>query len=500
LKSLEPDCNQIGQSDEVYVEIRYIGVRIFVQQGQQLVEQIITNRPPIPYGDDIKIEVTVHNTTNTALTGWSLEIYGMGLSGQTNGYNYVNPLPLEFVECDSGCGSQGFTQPRLRYNQLNINANSSWTSEIIIRARKSGELPAEYALFDNSANEQHRQTVTIDNLTVPVTNLDFYDTHSGLRAAIFWAMYNESSEGNSRSFDISAAPCLEPGWPATSRNILRVVYNEDMSNPACRDAAYLEVQTMVNGILGSERRSGSASAFGYFTRNFRSSLGNEPRINSSERFVYNSEYDQRLSNETGSNWLWLDFGCWPNNQSYRTILQQQSIEIVLNWLEDYLACTHTRWLTSATQPLYQNRLDYYEQVYASQNGVINLVLDSLTSCENLQNYVSCDPTDGAFSLLDANRGPDDVITVNVEGCNGMSGVTSSLSTPSGLNTAHTSLLLELGSPTYGGTGTEYVPNYDSILQPVVFFMRSRNGNYTVVVCDLVANVYQRAEESRHFPR
>jgi hypothetical protein len=352
-------------------------------------------------------------------------------------------------------------------------------------ARRSGRLPINYTLtftFADGSTEERTGTIA-DAVMVELTQLDFSSSVAttpggininGLQAMIFWAMYNETSEGNFHQAGPWVSPqCRGQGWGTSPQNVREVLYYPyARQNDSCQPLHVMEIQTMLNGILHNEHKG--QAAYSYFTDNFRGSLGNE----------FNPEKPNAYDSVTRIYKLWMNQSCWLSSngsyQSYANALTSENTDTISRWLAHYLGCYSTT--LNATKSAYFNALLAYwlplinntiqSTLIQCGNGILSL---------NSVAYAACDPTYGAFHVRAANiefaNGDVDVIETLVPFCAGTATTLISqfegatLPTSPGYLTTLETHLSEVQT---------YLPNRTTYLMPVVFFSRDLEFNYANV--------------------
>jgi len=328
----------------------------------------------------------------------------------------------------------------------------------------------------------------------PFTSLDFTGQHSGLKAVIFWAIFNESSSDNFDSgsfvdnFDLGNprftsflfnSPYCSPG-SVPGDNAAESPFQTSGGDWYIRhcpyDYRYMVAQTMFNGFLNYERRFGTNSAFEYAEQNFGGSIGN-------------TSYS-----------LWLISTCQVNSYgtSYAAARasssQSTAYANAIGWLTEYMTClanlSTSDYTPTRVQRAYQNTV--WPQINASVSDFYSLPTD---------------PTDGAFSALAANFG-NGSLGACVGGCTlqctgsviyefeASPGTFVCFATPAGsitqsqVNTAYNTHIQQI-SP--------YIPNYDSVSQPILRVERDLSTGAIVGYIWYTA-VYQQSADMSHVPR
>jgi hypothetical protein len=168
-------------------------------------------------------------------------------------------------------------------------------------------------------------TPTYTPTFAPTTGLDFNGIHSGLKAVMFWAIFNESSSDNFDSgspvdsFDLGASrfssflfqppycsPGTVPGDNAAESPFVTAA--GDWYIRHCPfDYRYMVAQTVINGFLNYERRVGINRVFEYATQNFAGSIGNSDYElwNSSDcrSNAFGATYGQARINSNPGDWV-----------------------------------------------------------------------------------------------------------------------------------------------------------------------------------------------------
>jgi hypothetical protein len=479
------------------VETRLVDANIVEVNDQPF----IPGELPIPYADKVKVEITLNNILEASIDSWELELYDIVSAGTSPSYDSVIPLELS-----QGEGSQGqYNGERLLLTGGTLDLYSADSSIAYFRARKSGTVTIDYQLTVVLNGNPIVIDGKLDVMRVALTKLDFGDEHSALKAMMFWAIFNETSEGNYMISNPDNQDCLGDGWETSGGDIMWVVFDAGSDN-RCKDAIYLEIEVLINGILERERKFGTNSVYSYFTDNFKGSLGNNPPLKSPSRFVYDENiHDPRLATETGSNKLWITApNCWLDGESYRVILETNDLQSITSWLESYLVCYAHQWDGQTGNLKAEHHLTFYNEIYG-ENGVIDdVIVGFWEKCSDPddQVYTECDPVNGAFSRMFANTGDDLVVSSPVTGCQGNNIQTALSNASTNTQSAFHMLMSKLGAPQYSGDPPEqYQPSYDAVLQPILFFSRNQESlNYEIQACIWVSNLYQRVQNPYHYPR
>jgi hypothetical protein len=495
---------------------------------------IVANELPIPYADTVNVTISITNVLSQSIDNWEFEIFGIATAGQSPSYGtpptYADILALEHAADVPG---SVFGNNRIRWVGGSLASGQSIPLQAALHARRSGMITTNYQ-FTYFVNGQSNVVMgsNLHVMSARLTNVDFAGEDANVKAAIFWAIFNETSEGNLVLHNPNALPCTQSGWQTNASGlpfteILHIVHEASSSDPRCQDLVYLETQTILNGIIRYERLS--AQLHTYFTENYAGSLGNNPPEDRTDIFYVG---DGPIDPDFGSNVLWMSKQCWPLENSlritdsvtpvsYRVVLESVLYndfrqQAVLSWLEQYLAC----FMMSnggASSARGEHQRAFFERVYNSPNAIIDSVIDDfVTRCESRQSSInatlSCDPSFGAVGLVKANY-PDDepgsdltiVYSEDVENCSGETPVTVLSSSSIDFITPLEAHLRVIGMPSLNGGNVpaeRYRPSYSSVLQPVVFLHRnlSINGNYSIVGCQWISVVHVRAQSPYNYPR
>lgn len=354
--------------------------------------------------------------------------------------------------------------------------------------------PPDPCLRGDAAGRNACEPPTATPTYIPSTGLDFTGQHSGLKAVIFWAIFNESSSDN---FDSgSAVDNFDLGNPRFSSFLFDSPYCSLGSVPGdngaespfqtswgdwyirhCpHDYRYMVAQTMFNGFLNYERRFGINRVFEYAEQNFAGSIGN-------------TSYD-----------LWLNPACQSNaygatyTQARSTSSQSTAYANAIGWLNEYMLCLAD--LSSSDYTPVRIKRAYESTVWPQ----INASASDFAS-------LPADPTDGAFSTLMANFG-NGSLGVCVGGCTlqctgaviyeyeASHGTYVCFATPtanitqSQVNTAYTTHTQQISS---------YIPNYNSVAQPL---LRIHRDEITGSILGYIwhSAVYQQSLNMVHVPR
>lgn len=338
----------------------------------------------------------------------------------------------------------------------------------------------------------------------PNTSLDFNGVHSGLKAVMFWAIFNESSSdnfdsghivdsdmGNPRFTSFLMSPPYysasnPPGDNLAEPGVVDTPYGDWYIRHGSFDYRYMAAQTIINGFLSYERRFGLGSVFEYARNNFGGSINNPN--------YYLWQIDLCKANQYGDSFE-AAFLQSNRNNSYSPII---------GWLIDYLDCVKD------LDPGYMvSRINRSLTTIAPQ---IQLAITDFYSSP-------WDPTDGAFGLLAANHGGATLVSC-VGGCQlqvlvdqeyqcagpivytyeataPMCFVTlAGLITQSDIDAAYQLHMSQLLNPVV------YTPDQDSILQPVLEIQRDNQSGEDQVVLGYrwISAVYQQSADRSHVPR
>ncbi|MCU0496867.1 MAG: hypothetical protein MUF87_05895, partial [Anaerolineae bacterium] len=481
--------------------------------GTATVQAYPLDTTPIPYADKIKITVRIDNNTTQPLRNWELQLFGVISAGQAS---YTNTEHLGFVERVNGLHNGS----RIRWTGVEIGAGQAITVSDYVEARHSGPILGNYTFTytDGNGIQQNIPNTLVTIFGADLDRIDFNGPDQGIKAAMFWAIFNETSEGRTLDYRPAGVGCQSRGWtiPSTNIDIFRVVHGDDANTLGCNSSLVMDVQTMINGVLNVERLQETYDTnklHTYFTTNYKGSLGNQPRPPQK----YEGELINGISypDEVNSNWLWMIPICWPPESNgtpltYREALLTQDDAKILSWLEHYANCNASMWSSDIDNLYSQSRLDFYNRVYADPDSIINTVIDqyeqNCLASYALASYTLCDPSEGSFQRKVANRlsGTDaEEISIVISNCTGDTPLTALLN--SQVNAKFYEFMWVIGSPHYTPTSTPspreiYYPVFDSILQPVIFFDRQRDAQYRVQSCRWISNVYQRVDNPYFYQR
>gem|GEM_PF-2107522 len=483
----------------------------------------------IPYADTLDVQVTITNLSDQRIVNGVLDIQNV-VSQQNPSYTDVIDHPLRVVYGGQCCGTDG-TQPRLQLANINLEIGESTSIHLALQARRTGRIEATYIFTSDTVSEPEIRTVEIIEF-VDTTRISFEDVDARLKVAIFWAIFNEASEGNFISYNSSNISCLQPGWTTSEGiEILDIVRFEDLNTTGCRSIEYLDAQTMINGILSYERSPGSDHPFFYFSSNFEASLGNHPREGGT------CYYDavERGTPLYGYCDIWVRTDLWPypadiglednsieyeGRVGYQTLVdserQDRNGDAILRWLEYYLNS-----YMNFVEPLndkQSSQRNFYERVYLDQDSIINHATQDLitycpqnppinladTSASDTVLYRLCDPTLGALQRKGGNvQGVTNPYNINIDGCLGDNDDTPlEIFANSEIN-FEIPLMQHLDRLENGDLSINvpsYAPDFNSILYPVIFFQRSRDSEYNINGCTWTNVIYQQDLVPYNYPR
>ncbi len=408
---------------------------------------------------------------------------------------------------------------------ISINAGETWEIEFSGHSKRSGERAIDVTLVSLA---QSITMTTQVSVTTELTNLDLSDYST----MIFWAIFNETSEGNEFLHDPeNYQNCFQQGWtPDGGAEILWTVHRDDpIASPRCRDLLYMDVQTMLNGILNYERANSnraSPGAYQYFTINYKGSLGNQPLRSSGS--YYRGEDDDPY---VGSNILWMEDQCWPLASDlgitgvpamtigYKAVLDPNQTIIplpedfdreaaVIEWLQRYLACYMESGVSIDARQEWQ--YNFFQQVYLDSEGAISNAIEDLSAhcpvseASNLDSYLNCDPTNGGFGRVSATGSDSRPITTPVDVCQGLTPA-EVLGSNVDFLTPFRQEMAAIGSPGYPGgvfPGNGYRPAYSTFILPVVHFDRDlrNSSSYSVLSCYWGTISYPQPATPYNYPR
>ena len=357
---------------------------------------------PIPHKYVIHFTITIYNDTSEAIESGQLRL-ALRPAGSS-----PDPDDSTAIHHSGGYTDLDPLYPvRISFNDnISIPFGESVTLEgggnegrgLLIRPTRSGNNSVNFRFTYGDLGQSYED---FTDLVVATTNLNFEGEDLGLKAAMFWAMFNENSEGNILLHDPeNFQSCFQQGWTVPyATSISWVIRRAEDSNsfPRCRNLLYMDAQTMLNGMLNYERNYRSAySPVGYFTENFKGSIGNQPSEDS--EMYYQGDVGDPYN---GSSVLWMDFAFWPLGSAfgitdihypegskfpadrigYRVVFDpNQTIaelpgdfdreKAVLRWLNMYLE----NWMANTpvdARDAWQR--SFYQDVYLNPTSVINTV-------------------------------------------------------------------------------------------------------------------------------
>jgi hypothetical protein len=480
---------------EVSFVVENVSEKMTIASGAPTPIPYAGNPTPIPYADMVKLNAVLTNNSQGIVTSWSLELRDVLYK---NTANYTDNQDLGYVGQLDGA----YNGVRIRWTGSQVDPGASVTVSEYIEGRHSGPLWASYVL---SYTDSTGQTVTSPNTPIEIfgadlDRIDFDGAQAGLKAAMFWVIYNETSEGKIENYAPSSVPCQSSGWRIDDeREIIRVIHKDD-APVECQESAYFDVQTMINGVLNVDRSlpgRDKQQYYTYFTTNFGGSLGNQPRSP-------NAWNGPNYPSEIGTNTLWMNWNCWPSYTgdpdpitllTYREALAIGTDDVVLYWLTYYANCMAEVWQNTSGE-LWTHRRAFYDRIYGNTNSVINTAIqDYQSQCFNSQNiddYTACDPTEGSVERKFASIDSGNVFTVFISNCQGDTPTQALANSDADVRLGEFMSLV--GSPEYGGIPGAYTPSASTILYPVVFFDRYENttdGTYPVIACYWMSYAYQR---------
>jgi len=336
-------------------------------------------------------------------------------------------------------------------------------------------------------------TPTYTPTFAPTTSLDFNGIHSGLKAVMFWAIFNESSSDN---FDSgSAVDDFDLGTPRFTSFLFQTPYCSPGTVPGDNgaelpyvttagdwyirhcpfDYRYMVAQTVINGFLNYERRVGINSVFECATQNFAGSIGN-------------SDYELWNSSDCQSNAFGATYGQARINSSPGT-----GYANAIGWLNEYMLCLAQ--LNSTDYTAVRVRRAYQNTIWPQVNAAVQDFYSSPT-----------DPTDGAFSALAANFGNGSLLAC-VGGCRlqctgpvvyqyeASPGTYACFATPPA---SITQADIAGAYQTHIQQISSYTPNYNSVAQPVLRLERDLSGVVNGYVW--LSPIYQQSLNTSHVPR
>jgi uncharacterized repeat protein (TIGR01451 family) len=469
----------------------------------------------IPYYDNVTVDIAFTNNTGVDINEWSLELFGIE-SPQSPSYEVQLPLELGSSSDSAGGGLYSDTEKRIRWS-ASVQQDQTITYSPILGARRSGIITTGYRLTSVTngiaiIEEGQLEIMTVASTRLPFANDGLTDEeeiiYNGMRAAIFWAIYNETSEGRYAEHNPNNLDCFRDGWDTgeTGQQITGVIHESDPDQDFCRGLIYNDVQAMINGILNSERdiALGGDEVYQYFTGNYRGSLGNKPTEESGLQFKV--PISAPLATENGSNAMWVIPECWPGGlegTSYREALETGDQQTIFVWLDHFTNCRAEQWEVAPNDDEYSTHLFAFYNTLMSSDGYITQGFNDF-----LQGVP--DSTQGAVERKGINyddNGETVVYEEEVANCTGDS--EQFLFDTLDFSTPFEHHMNEIGDPEFGHSPPPnyqgYIPANDSILQPVVWLKRVRIVNpeavtFDIASCSWTTTVYQRTESPFHYPR
>jgi hypothetical protein len=451
----------------------------------------------IPY-QQVALNLRIANNTETPLNNWTLKLLDFTSESSRSDYS-LTPKTFRLVSGQGFvcCGNeeyraqQTFTTPVAPNSDFVIGA-------IQVQARVSGLVPLNYEVSNNETNEKYTGTVWINVKFTRLLDIDQYERFQNVAAAIFWSIYNETSENRLLSYSPDGG-CITNGWDTNSNtpyNDIQYVLHDSFETLDARCISFYDfyINTILNGVLSYERRGQPIS--NYFITQLKGSLGNQPV---EDVYVAKVGDDQRLQAQNGSNKLWLTYECWPGGiagQSYKEVLSTENDNAILSWLADYLDCMKSKWINSPTNNRLAGRIDLYNLIF---NQVRTQLSNRRTFCsqwdKNPEKYSKCDPTQGSIQLLFANYPIESkiaVFTTTIDNC-----IVDSpwdILSLQNLNVKYIEFMGEIAPPP-----PNYAPNSRTILYPIIFFDFADNNN-EVVSCRFQSLAFQVGTTFEHYPR
>jgi hypothetical protein len=293
-----------------------------------------------------------------------------------------------------------------------------------------------------------------------------------IRYTIFWAIYNETSEGRWASYrpSINGAmvPCQDASINEYSPKIQWVEH--------CESVEYMYARTALNGMLNYERSiytgQNSTRFFRYFTTNYGSSLGNKdyPLWNNEE--LYPRGFDIGLNISTKQSYL----------DSYDNSSLQNGIEnwsYMMKWFKFYVINFQSIWCSSTGIYANSSFCSHWQTFYnGTMNEIDRAILDFLSTSQP-------DTTNYAFSVLGFNKTGRSIVLPITCGSEVFNDCLAQY------NTTY---------PTYFNLMTSYIPSYSSVLRPVVWsqYNRQNKGERVYAGRVWVAGSFQQGQDQRHF--
>jgi len=438
------DNIRIAVEESEMVKVNVLEVR--TPNGTPQGELLPPGTLPIPYLDTVKLEITLKNVTGVTMPNWELQLFGIDAAGASPSHDNESPMRLK----TQGEAVYSAELQRLKWNGTTALApNESVTMSFEVNARRSGMLKSTYSLSVDSQLIKDMQPIDIMPAALTYLELNDEGADENLKAVMFWAMFNETSSGSfysgtEQTFPNDATAFVNffngsdylPLYDLTgvynekiitydtrsiegSRFIAGTDYcnntpnNQDELEPPkvswhpnitsvihCEDFRYMEAQSLINGFLNYERRAGTDSAFGYARKNFGGSLGNDT-------YALWGDY-QRCVDSGFLNTI--DEQGNIITRTYQDALAMSNVEVegstlgwkpAVDWLNAYLNC-QLKHVDSL------RRLTYIMTHYRFMPQIERAIDDFYSKCDwqllefSTPNELLCDPTEGAFSLKQAN--------------------------------------------------------------------------------------------------
>jgi hypothetical protein len=355
-----------------------------------------------------------------------------------------------------------------------------------------------------TATATNTPTPTVTPTPRQFTNLDLRlnGVHYNLRAPMFWAIFNETSEDiydsgttfdsdliqtRFSSFLLQQPYCSIGSIPGNNAAESYLLDGTSYIQHCPYDHRYMAAQTILNGMLNIERRSfdgnttfGVNRAFEYFAI-FSSS-------------VWEENYD-----------LWEFSQCSSDSNSYaraRLASDTTNWTPAIDWLDQYLQC-----LVALPNPSEQT----IQRIQRAYNRTIWNAIDD--AINDFYAYPDRDPSNGAYQLKDVNINSRSLIAC-VGGCYRRD--VNALGTPMptyyevyqedgqaflSFNIQASQITQQLINDAYQAHIQQintYIPSFPSVLQPVLVYSYASDGQ--LLGYRWVTKVYQQVQNADHVPR
>ncbi len=296
---------------------------------------------PLPWKDTFNLSVVVRNPDTVAEAVLENVVLNWNYTSQGRNLRKITVVPYTNDQQDNSVAWKVFSG-----NNGRIPPGATKKYSVAFRTNFSGTVR-----FDASATVGGI-SFTSDSLDykIPVTKIPFDERH---KAIMFWIIYNKTSEDTFENFtlppsvasgintdflrvppycdtsfpdykDQNRAPGEQVGsggWDSSIAYIYHCNVDASLGTPPETSFAYVMAHTFINGMISSERLSGTEGALGYGRANYKGSInkGNYTLWQAPACGIGEYQVALKTGNDVAARWLWDHLMCKINNPTQAEI-------------------------------------------------------------------------------------------------------------------------------------------------------------------------------------